>query len=179
LRACLLAALPNRAFLAPCERDARAPSTRDAGNAGVPPAIPTAREKTYPFKLPQRGRGAGGEGEKACTPCTQYPSPTAWERRNAQQGAPPCAPTPLAHSVGEGLGVRAKKRARPAHSEPKRCTLIREDTGGEGNPPRQGCSRAKSAGIPLCAVEPYPNILGGNAWTLASYTYICTQSLAY
>jgi len=35
-----------------------------------------------------------------------------------------CAPTPLAHSVGEGLGVRAKKRARPAHSEPKRCTLI-------------------------------------------------------
>jgi hypothetical protein len=32
--------------------------------------------------------------------------------------------SPLAHSVGEGLGVRAKKRARPAHSEPKRCTLI-------------------------------------------------------
>jgi hypothetical protein len=50
LRACLLAEPPNRVFLSPCERDARAPSTRNAGNAGVPPAIPTAREKTYPFK---------------------------------------------------------------------------------------------------------------------------------
>ena len=57
MRACLLAALPNRAFLLSCERDARAPSTRDAGNAGVPPALPTAREKTYPFKNPPRGRG--------------------------------------------------------------------------------------------------------------------------
>jgi len=47
------------------------------------------------------------------------------ERGNALQGAPPCAPTPLSHTVGEGLGVRAKKRARLAHSELKRCTLIR------------------------------------------------------
>ena len=31
--------------------------------------------------------------------------------------------TPLPQR-GEGLGVRAKKRAHPAHSEPKRCTLI-------------------------------------------------------
>jgi hypothetical protein len=46
------------------------------------------------------------------------------ERGNALQGAPPCAPTPLSHTVGEGLGVRAKKRARLAHSELKRCTLI-------------------------------------------------------
>ena len=61
LRACLLAALPNRAFLPPCERDARAPSTRDAGNAGVPPALPTAREKTYPFEL-DKGREGRGEG---------------------------------------------------------------------------------------------------------------------
>jgi hypothetical protein len=55
LRACLLAALPSRALLPPCERDARAPSTRCAGNAGVPPAMPTAREKTYPFKNLGRG----------------------------------------------------------------------------------------------------------------------------
>ena len=48
LRACLLAVLLGRAFLPPCERDARAPSTRDAGNAGVPPAVPTAREKNLP-----------------------------------------------------------------------------------------------------------------------------------
>jgi hypothetical protein len=46
------------------------------------------------------------------------------ERGNALQGALPCAPTPLSHTVGEGLGVRAKKRARLAHSELKRCTLI-------------------------------------------------------
>ena len=31
---------------------------------------------------------------------------------------------PLAHSVGEGLGVRVKKRAHLAHNELKRCTLI-------------------------------------------------------
>ena len=60
LRACLLAALPSRAFLPPCERDARAPSTRDAGNAGVPPAVPTAREKTYPFKPAGSPRFAKG-----------------------------------------------------------------------------------------------------------------------
>ena len=50
MRACLLAALPSKGFLPPCERDARAPSTRCAGNAGVPPALPTVREKTYLFK---------------------------------------------------------------------------------------------------------------------------------
>ena len=36
---------------------------------------------------------------------------------------------PLAHSVGEGLGVRVKKRAHPAHNELKRCTLIRRARG--------------------------------------------------
>jgi len=30
---------------------------------------------------------------------------------------------PLSHPVGEGLGVRAKKRTHSACSEPKRCTL--------------------------------------------------------
>ena len=30
---------------------------------------------------------------------------------------------PLSHIVGEGLGVRAEKRARPANSEPERCAL--------------------------------------------------------
>jgi hypothetical protein len=39
------------------------------------------------------------------------------ERGNALQGAPPCAPTPLSHAVGEGSGVRAKKRAHPAHDD--------------------------------------------------------------
>ena len=49
LQARLLAALPSRAFLPPCKRDARAPSTRDARNAGVPPAMPNRARKNYPF----------------------------------------------------------------------------------------------------------------------------------
>ena len=50
----------SKAFLLLCERDARAPSTHNAGNVGVPPEIPTMREKTYPFKLlkvPPASRG--------------------------------------------------------------------------------------------------------------------------
>ena len=37
---------------------------------------------------------------------------------------------PLSHPVGEGLGVRAKKRERLSHNEPKPCTLIRPEGGG-------------------------------------------------
>ena len=55
LRACLLAALPSRALPPPCGRDARAPSTRNAGNAGVPPAMPTAREKPTPLRRGTKG----------------------------------------------------------------------------------------------------------------------------
>jgi predicted Zn-dependent peptidase len=39
------------------------------------------------------------------------PLPQAGE--GGTQGAPPCAPTPLSHPVGEGLGVRATKSAYP------------------------------------------------------------------
>jgi hypothetical protein len=49
LLVCLPVKLPSKAFLLPCERDARAPSTRCAGNAGVSPAIPTAQEKNLPL----------------------------------------------------------------------------------------------------------------------------------
>jgi len=42
-------------------------------------------------------------------PCP--PLPQAGE--GGTQGAPPCAPTPLAHPVGEGLGVRATNTAYP------------------------------------------------------------------
>jgi hypothetical protein len=38
--------------------------------------------------------------------------------------------SPLSHAVGEGLGVRAQKRAFSVHREPKRCTFIREPAGG-------------------------------------------------
>ena len=52
LRACLLAELPSRAFLLSCERDARAPSTRDAGNAGVSPACQPREKKPTPLSSP-------------------------------------------------------------------------------------------------------------------------------
>jgi hypothetical protein len=68
--------------------------------------------------------------------------------------------SPLSHSVGEGLGVRAKKRAHPAHSEPKRCTLIREDTGGEGNPPRRGMSPRQISRSPPTRRRTLPQHLG-------------------
>ena len=80
LRACLHAALPSRAFLLSCERGARAPSTRYAGNAGVPHAIPTAREKTYPLScVPLSCRRARGS-RRAHRRAPLHPSPTAWER---------------------------------------------------------------------------------------------------
>ena len=71
LQACLLAEPPSRAFLLPCERDARAPSPRCAGNAGVPPATPTAREKTYPSKPAGSPRFARGTAHGFGSPCTQ------------------------------------------------------------------------------------------------------------
>ena len=39
---------------------------------------------------------------------------------------------PLSHSVGERLGVRAKKRALPAHSKLKRCSLTMAGEGDYG-----------------------------------------------
>ena len=91
----------------------------------------------------------------ALTPLS--PSPARRERGNAQQDALPCAPTPLSHSVGEGLGVRAKKRARPAHSELKRCILIRTlsplDKGLKGVGFLRACLLAalpSSASLPSC-----------------------------
>jgi P-type Cu+ transporter len=46
-----------------------------------------------------------GEGGKELTPHPLPPLPHAGE--GERQGAPPCAPTPLSHPVGEGTGVRA------------------------------------------------------------------------
>jgi len=47
-----------------------------------------------------------GEGGKELTPHPLPPLPHAGE--GERQGALPCAPTPLSHRVGEGLGVRAQ-----------------------------------------------------------------------
>jgi hypothetical protein len=54
----------------------------------------------------QLGTGASGQARcVALTPCV--PLSRRGARGNALQGAPPCAPTPLSHALGEGLGVRA------------------------------------------------------------------------
>jgi hypothetical protein len=46
------------------------------------------------------------------TPKGRRAAPLAREAGEGErQGAPPCAPTPLSHPVGEGLGVRAKSVA--------------------------------------------------------------------
>jgi hypothetical protein len=59
-----------------------------------------------------------------CRPHPLFPPLLRGERVGKQrQGEQPFAPTPLSHSVGERLGVRAKKRTHSACSEPKRCTL--------------------------------------------------------
>jgi len=55
------------------------------------------------------------------TPCV----PLSCEAGEGEpQGAPPCAPTPLSHTVGEGLGVRANRRTASARDEQKGYTFI-------------------------------------------------------
>ena len=97
---------------------------------GASPCVPTpllVRVHRFGTESLRQGRFSPRGRERAGAPCCPHPpapSPARRERGNALQGATPCAPTPLSHAVGEGLGVRAKKRARLAHSELKRCTLI-------------------------------------------------------
>ena len=51
---------------------------------------------------------ASVNGQACCIALTPFvPLSRRRGMGNALQGAPPCAPTPRAHSVGEGLGVRA------------------------------------------------------------------------
>ena len=50
--------LPSKAFLLPDERDARAPSTRCTGNAGVPSAIPTVRKNLPVLEVRMSGRSS-------------------------------------------------------------------------------------------------------------------------
>jgi hypothetical protein len=110
---------------------------RERGNAlqGAPPCAPTPLSHSVGeglgVRAKKRARLAHSE-LKRCALTPFVPLSRLRERGNALQGAPPCAPTPLSHAVGEGLGVRAKKRARLAHSELKRCTLISRVRGGLG-----------------------------------------------
>ena len=88
------------------------------------------------------GEGLGVRAKKRANPAHSEPKrctliscvPLSREAGEGEtQGAPPFTPTPLSHAVGEGLGVRAKKRERLAQSELKWRTLIREDAGSGGS----------------------------------------------
>jgi hypothetical protein len=82
----------------------------------------------YPCSL-RSDKGTGvryeisGASAPFCPSPPLPPSPASGRGGNLSLGEPPFASTPLSHPVGEGLGVRAKKRAHLAHSELKRCTL--------------------------------------------------------
>jgi hypothetical protein len=156
LLACLPAKLPSKGLLLPCERDARAPSTRDAGNAGVPPAIPTTREKK-PTPLSLVGEGLGVRAESGRTLHTANPSdvpspplsPSPAGGRgglwSAEAQLPPTLKLTLQHSkqvsarltplppCGRGAGGEGKDWAHPAHSEPKRCTLGEDSAHAEAD----------------------------------------------
>jgi len=55
----------------------------------------------------------------SCLPSPSvFPSPARRARGNAHQGAPPCTPTSLSHSVGEGLGVRANSCPQRGYNSP-------------------------------------------------------------
>jgi hypothetical protein len=59
-----------------------------------------------------------------CTQRTQAMCPYQLCPPSCEAGEGERAAPPLSHCVGEGLGVRAKKRERLAHSEPTQCALI-------------------------------------------------------
>jgi len=135
LQACLLAEPPSRAFLPPCERDARAPSPRCAGNAGVPPATPTAREKTYPsntnrasevHQLPPSFRFPPlREGNRARV---RFPLLAGGTLRRGSSTAvflnSGSAIGISSHRVGEGLGVRAENTNPLAYNEGVGCRSL-------------------------------------------------------
>ena len=113
--------------------DALPPLSLDAAYRHCkPPPQPSPRAGRESWLLPRpRGRLGGGHVEKP----TQRRLPIARPKstnRTANPPTPPVSnPNPLQVRVrltplpqrGRGAGVRAKKRALPAHSEPKECTL--------------------------------------------------------
>ena len=129
----------------------------------VPPA--PRRNRTGAVPLAKRGEPAGadkGTTVRHGISAAGAVFPSASVNRQARRVAlTPFVPlsreagegeraAPLAHCVGEGLGVRAKKRVRPAHSELKRCTLIRGDKGGEGNKARLPVHACTGENSPRC-----------------------------
>ena len=156
------------------------PAGRARGNAqqGAPPCAPTplshsAQRGRFFAGVPARGVAEQGIFTAMRARRSRSQHARRWERgrpaRNANcarkkptplssrsvgeelQGAPPCAPTPLSHSVGEGLGVRAKKVRLFRHSVTP--TLVSSNVPGEGEKSASVPHAANSGAVPLSALS--------------------------
>ena len=78
---------------------------------------------------------------------------------NALQGTPPCAPTPRAHSVGEGECAAGRTAVRPYTPRPPRG----RGAGGEGEKAVRAPHTVNSSDVPLSALSPSP--AGGRGGT--------------
>ena len=126
---------------------------RTANPSGVPSPLVLIRVHRFGTESLRQGRFSPAD---------------AWAGRRAVLPSPPVSPSPagragegeraapLSHAVGEGLGVRAKKRVCSPRSEPKCCTLIRGDTGGEGNTARLPAHASAGENRP-CRSDSVPN----------------------
>ena len=150
---------------------------RERGNAlqGAPPCAPTplvhsvgeglgvratkmrtpphaAHSSDVPLSAlsPSPAGGRGGTRCRAHRRAPLHPAPTAWERGNALQGAPPCAPTPRAHSVGEGECAAGRTAVRPYTPRPQRG----RGAGGEGYKNAHTLHAANSSDVPLSGLSP-------------------------
>ena len=72
------------------------------------------------------------------------------ERGNALQGAPPCVPTPLVHSVGEGERAAGRTAVRPYTSRPQRG----RGAGVRATKMRTPPHAANSSDVPLSGLSP-------------------------
>jgi SAM-dependent methyltransferase len=91
--------------------------TRGAGAHGLCPAPPPDADPTARYRLWEPNEWlVEVVAASDLTPCVSL--------EGEPQGAPPCAPTPLSHIVGEGLGVRANRRTASARDEQKGYTFI-------------------------------------------------------
>jgi hypothetical protein len=133
--------------LTPC-----VPLSRRAGEGERAAPLSHAVGEGLGVRAKQRALPANSEPKRyTLTPCVPL-SRRAGE--GEPQGALPCAPTPLAHAVGEGLGVRAKQRALPANSEPKRYTLT------PCVPLSRRAGEGELQGAPPCAPTPLSHCVG-------------------
>jgi hypothetical protein len=107
---------------------------RTANPSDVPSPPVLIRVHRFGTESLRQGRFSPADawaGRRAVLPSPPVsPSPAGRERGIVECGSSASAlqigqrAAPLAHAVGEGLGVRAKKRVCSPRSEPKCCTLI-------------------------------------------------------